>query len=104
MDLCWNSYTYYIDLFSGLAFLQETMKYTSIIRNTFYGIINSTHTWPACAWLTTTSSNLCEHEIALESDIGTGISMSKYYNLLNSVIYAILVTIQTQKMWLFNNL
>ncbi len=28
----------------------------------------------------TTSSNFCELEIALESDIGTGISMSKHYN------------------------
>ncbi len=33
-----------IDLFPGLAFSQEAMKYSSIIRNTFYGIINSTNT------------------------------------------------------------
>ncbi len=57
------------------------MKYTSIIRNTFYGIINSTHTCTACKWVTTISSNFCELEIALErSDIDTGMSMSKYYN------------------------
>ncbi len=31
-----------IDLFPCLAFSQEAMKYSSIIRNTFYGIINST--------------------------------------------------------------
>ncbi len=37
----------------------------------------------------TTSSNFCELEIALESDIGTGISMSKHYNFTNFVIYAI---------------
>ncbi len=43
-------------------------------------IINSTNTCTACKWVTTTSSNFCELEIALESDIGTGISMSKYYN------------------------
>ncbi len=36
-----------INLFPGCAFLQETMKYSSIIRNTFYGIINSTHTCTA---------------------------------------------------------
>ncbi len=52
------------------------MKYSSIIRNTFYSIINSTHTCTACKWVTTTSSNFCELEIALESDIDTGISMS----------------------------
>ncbi len=67
-----------IDLFPGLAFSQETMKYSSIIRNTFYGIINSTHTCTACKWGTTTYCNFCELEIALESDIGTGISMSKH--------------------------
>ncbi len=66
-----------IDLFTGLAFSQEAMKYSSIIRNTFYGIINSTHT---CTAPTTTSSNFCELEITLKSDIGTVISMSKYYN------------------------
>ncbi len=69
-----------IDLFPGLAFSQETMKYSSIIRNTFHGIINSTHTCTTCKWVITTSSNFCELEITLESDIGTGISMSKYYN------------------------
>ncbi len=56
------------------------MKYSSIIRNTFYGIINSTHTCTVCKFVTTTSSNFCELEIALESDIVTAISMSKYYN------------------------
>ncbi len=56
------------------------MKYSSMIRNTFYGIINSTHACTACKWITTTSSNFCELEIAFESDIGTGISMSKHYN------------------------
>ncbi len=65
-----------IDLFPCLAFSEEAMKYSSIIRNTFYDIINSTHT---CKWVTTTSSNFSELEIALESDICTGISMSKYY-------------------------
>ncbi len=70
-----------IDLFPGLAFSQEAMRYTSIIRNIFYGIINSTHISTACKLVTTTSSNFCEFEIALESDIGTGISMSKYCNL-----------------------
>ncbi len=29
-----------IDLFPGLTFLLEAMKYTSIIRNTFYSIIS----------------------------------------------------------------
>ncbi len=33
-----------IDLLLGLLFLQEAMKQISVIRNTFYGIINSTHT------------------------------------------------------------
>ncbi len=65
-----------------MAFSQEAMKYTSIIRNTFYGIINSTHTYITCKWVTTTSYNFCELEIVLESDIGTGISMSKYYNFI----------------------
>ncbi len=60
------------------------MKYSSIIRNTFYGIINSTHTCTACKWVTPTSSNFCELEIALESDIGTGISMSQHYNCTKS--------------------
>ncbi len=69
-----------IDIFPGLAFSQETMKYSSIIRNTFNGITNSTHTCTASKWVTTTSSNFCELEIVLESDIGTGISMSKHYN------------------------
>ncbi len=69
-----------IDLFPGLAFSQEAMKYSSIIRNTFYSIIHSTHTCTACKLVTTTSSNFCELEIELESDIGTGISMSKHYN------------------------
>ncbi len=55
-------------------------KYNYIIRNTFYGIINSTHTCTACKWVTITSFNFCELEIALEYDIGTDISMSKYYN------------------------
>ncbi len=59
-----------IDLFPGLA-----LKYSSIIRNTFHGIINSTHTCTACKWVTTTSSNFCELQITLESDIGTGISV-----------------------------
>ncbi len=68
-----------IDLFPGLVFSQEAMKYSSIITNTLYGIINSTHTCAACKWVTTTSSNFCDHEIAPESDIGTGISISKYY-------------------------
>ncbi len=72
-----------IDIFPGLAFSQEAMKYSSIIRNTFYGIINSTHTSTACKWVTTISSNFCELEIALESDIGIGISMSKHYNFTN---------------------
>ncbi len=68
-------------LFPGLVFLQEAMKYTSIIRNTFYGIIHSPHTCTACTWVvSTTSSNFCELDIALESDIGTRISMPKYYN------------------------
>ncbi len=69
-----------IDLLPGLAFSQEAMKYSSIIRNTFYGIINSTHTCTACKWVTTPSFNFCDLEITLESDIGTGTSMSKYYN------------------------
>ncbi len=47
--------------------LQEAMKYSSIIMITFYGIINSTHTCTAGKWLTTTSSNICEFEIAHES-------------------------------------
>ncbi len=42
--------------------------------------MHSTYTCTACKWVTTTSSNFCELEIALESDIGTGISMSKHYN------------------------
>ncbi len=62
-----------VDLCPGLAFSQEAMKYTYSIRNTFHGIINSTYTCTACEWVTTTSSNLCELEIALENDIGTGI-------------------------------
>ncbi len=41
-----------IDLFPGLPFSQEAMKYSSIIRNTFYGIINSTHACTACRWIT----------------------------------------------------
>ncbi len=69
-----------IDFFPGLGFSQEAMKYSSIIRNTFYGIINSTHTCTACKWITTTSSTFCELKIALESDNGTSISMSKHYN------------------------
>ncbi len=69
-----------IDIFPGLAFSQQAMKYTSINRNTFYGIINFIHTCTTCKWVTTASSNFCELEIALESDIGTCISMSKYYN------------------------
>ncbi len=84
-----------IDLFPGLAFSQEATKYSSIIRSTFYGIINSTHTCTACKWVTSTSSNFCELEIALESDIGTGISMSKHYNFIKKNIYAI-VTSHTQ--------
>ncbi len=67
-----------IDLSPGLTFSQEATKYTSIIRNTFYGIINSTHTCTACKWVTTTSSNFCELEITSESNSGTGVSMSKY--------------------------
>ncbi len=67
-----------MDLFPAFAFLQDAMKYTSIIRNTFYGIINSTHTCSACKWVTTTSSNFCELVIASD----TGISMSKYYNCI----------------------
>ncbi len=47
-----------IDLFPDLAFSQEAMKYNSIIRNTFYGIINSTHICTACKWVTTTSSSV----------------------------------------------
>ncbi len=74
-----------IDLFPVLAFSQEAMKYSSIIRNTFPGILYSTHTCTACKWVNTTSSNLCELEIALESDIGTGISMSKYYNFTKKI-------------------
>ncbi len=62
-----------------MVFLQEAMKYFSIIRNTFYGVIISTYTCIACTMVTTTLSNLCELDIALESDIGTRISMSKYY-------------------------
>ncbi len=66
-----------IDCFPGLAFSQKAMKYTFIIRNTFHGILSSTHTCIACKWVSTTSSNFfCELEIALESDI----SMSKYYH------------------------
>ncbi len=67
-----------IDLFTGLVFSEKAIKYTSIIRNTFYCIIISTHTLTSCKWVTTTSSKFCEHEIARESDIVTGISMSKY--------------------------
>ncbi len=38
---------------------------------------NSTHTFTVCKWwVTMTSSNICEFEIALESDIG----MFKFYN------------------------
>ncbi len=69
-----------IDLFPGLTLSQEAMRFTSIIRNTFYCIINSTHTCTACKWVTTASFNFCELEITLESDIGTVISMSKYDN------------------------
>ncbi len=74
------------------------MKYSSIIRNTFYGIINSTHTCTACKWVTTTSSNFCEREIALESDIGTSIFMSKYYNFTTKIIYAIVTSHKQTKM------
>ncbi len=35
-------------LFPGLAFSQEAMKYTFIIKNIFYHIINYTHTCTAC--------------------------------------------------------
>ncbi len=45
-----------IDLFPCLAFVQEAMKYSSIIRNTFYGILNSSHTFTASKWITTNSS------------------------------------------------
>ncbi len=63
-----------------MALSQETMKYPSVITNTFYGIINSTHICASCKLFTTTSSNLCGFEITLKSDIDTGISISKYYN------------------------
>ncbi len=45
-----------IDLFPGLAFPQETITFSSMIRNTFYGITISMHTCSACKWVTTTSS------------------------------------------------
>ncbi len=77
-----------IDFFPGVAFSQEAMKYTSIIRNIFYGIIHSTHICTVCKWVTTTSINFCELEIALENDISTGIYMSKYYNFTKRGIYA----------------
>ncbi len=64
----------------GLAVSQKATNYTSIIRNTYSRIIKSIHTCTVFKWVTTTSSNFCELEIALESDIGTGISMPKYYN------------------------
>ncbi len=51
VDILHNHTT--IDLFPGLAFSQEPMKYTSIIRNTLYGIINSIHTCTVCKWVTT---------------------------------------------------
>ncbi len=117
-----------IDLFPGLTFSQEAMKYSSIIGKTFYGflnsthtctackwvtitssnfcelettnnfcgIINSTHTCTACKWVTTTSFNFCELEIALESDINTGISMSKYYNFTKFCYLYAIVTNHTQ--------
>ncbi len=55
-----------IDRFLGFVFSQETMEYSSIIRNTFYGIIHSTcstRTCTACKLVTRTSSNICEREL-----------------------------------------
>ncbi len=58
IDILYNNTK--VDLFPGLEFSQETMKYSSIIRNTFYGTINSTYTCTACKLVTTTSSDFCE--------------------------------------------
>ncbi len=74
------------------------MEYTSIFRNTVYGIINSTHTCTACKWVTPTSSNFYKLEIALESDIGTCIPMSKYYNFTIFFIYVIAINHTQNKM------
>ncbi len=41
---------------------------------------SSTYTCTSNKWVTPTSPNFCELALAPESDIGTGIPMSKYYN------------------------
>ncbi len=43
-----------IDLFPYLIFSQKVIKYAFIIRNIFYGIVNSTHTGTAYMWVTHT--------------------------------------------------
>ncbi len=69
-----------ICLFPILAFSQEAIKYSLILRNIIYVIINCTHTCTACQWATTTSSNFYQTAITLENGSCTGKSMSKYYN------------------------
>ncbi len=39
-----------INILRSLVFLQETMKHSSIIRNTFYSIITSIHSFTAYTW------------------------------------------------------
>ncbi len=55
------------------------MKYSSIIRNIFHGIIDSSYIRTVCRLVSNTASNICEPEMACEVDIGTGMSLSKYY-------------------------
>ncbi len=80
------------------------MKYSYIIRTSFYGNIYTTQTCMACKWVTTTY-NFYELEIALESDIETDILLSKIIILLRSVTYTIVTNHTLSKCdCSFNNL
>ncbi len=55
----------------------------STIRNTFFGVINDTHTFAVCKWVTTTSSDMCELKVIFAHRYCSGICMSKYDNFTN---------------------
>ncbi len=62
-----------MDIFSQLLLSQNDFKYTFIIKNTFYGILNSAYTCIDCHTEITTWSNFCKLEVQVMKNIDTSI-------------------------------
>ena len=70
-----------VNLFPGLQLSQANIGYTSAVKDTFYGILNSKFTCISCLTNTTTTSEFNELEVPVCENIKVGIITSKNNNI-----------------------